>query len=358
MSDPLYSPDGKYMWTGNEWIPAPPTSSQNLNMQDSVVGGDVIHNKTVINNDVDAVTTAVISALERLGMVNKDETSAEIEEVIEEPISNTDENRLEVGTRVLVNWKNYGTYFPGKISAVQENDMFTIHFDDGDVEFSVPVERIAVQPDSEAMIDYVDQISAEEQELIESFAVFDEGNTGTIHARKLFQILTEMGDPLDTKEAEELFVEMGISLDSELNYKDLAKIMVQPFAPKPEVVMTDAKIVDGRLNGFGYGHPKLGDTRINTTEIIKISYDNKATARVETRNTVYVIGPTGWETRPADHPFNEPDFTTGQQVMVEWGDQWWDAIIREIKGQSYHIHYIGFDSSWDEWVDDSRIRKR
>ena len=138
------------------------------------------------------------------------------------------------------------------------------------------------------MVDYVEQISTEEQELIESFAVFDEGNTGTIHARKLFQILTEMGDPLDIKEAEELFVEMGISLDSEINYKDLAKIMVQPFAPKPEVVMTDAKIVGGILKGFGYAHPKLGDSRINTSKIIKISYDNKATARVETRNTVSV----------------------------------------------------------------------
>jgi len=39
MSDPLYSPDGKYMWTGNEWIPAPPKASHTLNMQDSVVGG-------------------------------------------------------------------------------------------------------------------------------------------------------------------------------------------------------------------------------------------------------------------------------------------------------------------------------
>ena len=67
MSDPLYSPDGKYMWTGNEWIPAPPTSSQNLNMQDSVIGGDVIHNKTVINNDVDAVTTDISARTFRHG---------------------------------------------------------------------------------------------------------------------------------------------------------------------------------------------------------------------------------------------------------------------------------------------------
>ncbi|MFL2984569.1 MAG: hypothetical protein ACJZ5B_03725 [Candidatus Poseidoniaceae archaeon] len=69
MTDIVYSPDGKFMWSGSEWIPVPPSGNQTLNMQDSVVGGDVVHN-TVINNDVDAVTSAVISALERLGIVN------------------------------------------------------------------------------------------------------------------------------------------------------------------------------------------------------------------------------------------------------------------------------------------------
>jgi len=24
MADPVFSPDGKFMWTGTEWIPAPP----------------------------------------------------------------------------------------------------------------------------------------------------------------------------------------------------------------------------------------------------------------------------------------------------------------------------------------------
>ena len=68
MTDPVYSPDGKFMWTGTDWIPAPPTaesepaapSEQALNMQDSVIGGDVVHS-TVINNDPAAVTTAVIA---------------------------------------------------------------------------------------------------------------------------------------------------------------------------------------------------------------------------------------------------------------------------------------------------------
>ena len=58
------------MWSGSEWIPAPPDQgSQQLNMQDSVIGGDVVHN-TVVNNDPAAVTTAVIAALQQMGMVN------------------------------------------------------------------------------------------------------------------------------------------------------------------------------------------------------------------------------------------------------------------------------------------------
>ena len=39
MSDPVYSPDGKYMWSGSDWIPVPPGTTQNasINLQDSVV---------------------------------------------------------------------------------------------------------------------------------------------------------------------------------------------------------------------------------------------------------------------------------------------------------------------------------
>jgi hypothetical protein len=43
MSDPVFSPDGQFMWTGTEWIPAPPNSSQSasVNLKDSVIGGDI-----------------------------------------------------------------------------------------------------------------------------------------------------------------------------------------------------------------------------------------------------------------------------------------------------------------------------
>jgi len=45
MADPIISPDGKWMWTGADWIPTPPTSElgvqQNINFKDSAIGGDI-----------------------------------------------------------------------------------------------------------------------------------------------------------------------------------------------------------------------------------------------------------------------------------------------------------------------------
>lgn len=39
MSAPTFSPDGKWMWNGTEWIPSPPTSNQSVNLSDSVLSG-------------------------------------------------------------------------------------------------------------------------------------------------------------------------------------------------------------------------------------------------------------------------------------------------------------------------------
>jgi hypothetical protein len=48
MSDPIFSPDGKFMWTGSDWIPAPPDQPlPQINMQDSVIAGDLVQNTTI-----------------------------------------------------------------------------------------------------------------------------------------------------------------------------------------------------------------------------------------------------------------------------------------------------------------------
>ena len=438
MSEPVYSPDGKFMWTGSEWIPAPPTaesepaapSEQTLNMQDSVIGGDVVHN-TVINNDPTAVTTAVIAALQQMGMVNQTPAapvatpptpevvlpaSFSVGDHVEyhsptnarwldrckvvainddgtyriEVPKNTADRGLIVetkhavvigsspgtirpaappfsaGDRVLVNWKNYGYYYPGRIANEHDDHTFMIHFDDGDVEDNVEWGRIeAMQEDSAEVQEYVENVRKEEQELIEAFQVFDEGGTGTINGvlavKKYFQILTEMGDdPISIEDVLEEFESLGIGMDSEIDYREMAKYLVSSDAEtieyKPEVIIRDAELADGCLKGYAYAHPKLGEGPVRTSTVLGIEYDERATARVETRNTMYVVGPTGRTTPPADHPFNNP-YSAGEQVKVEWKEQWWDAMIREVAGQKYLIHYVGFDSSWDEWVGPERIQK-
>ncbi len=429
MTEPVYSPDGKFMWTGSEWIPAPPSagesatpSEQALNMQDSVIGGDVVHS-TVINNDPAAVTSAVIAALQEFGMVNSAPAAPQAPPTpeVELPASfkvgdhveyhsptnarwldrctvvgiNDDGTyRIEVpkdsvvetkhavvigsapgtirpaappfkaGDRVLVNWKNYGHYYPGRITTEHEDHTFLIHFDDGDVEDNVEWGRIeSLQEDSVEVQNYVNSISSAEQELIEAFQVFDENGTGTISARQYFEILTEIGDdPVPVDDVLREFGELGIGLDSEIDYRELAKYMVstdgdvEPVEHKPEVIIRDAEIVDGCLKGYAYAHPKLGEGPVRTSSVQGVTYDERATARVETRNTMYVVGPTGWIVPPANHPFNNP-YSAGEQVKVEWKGDWWDALIREVSGDQYLVHYVGFDSSWDEWVTTQRMQK-
>ena len=157
------------------------------------------------------------------------------------------------------------------------------------------------------------------------------------------------------------FSELGIELDSEIDYRSLVKYMIasdstESRSPsKPEVVIKDAYLENGAISGYAYAHPKLGETNINSSSIVSISFDERATARVETRNTIYVVGPTGWKIKPENHPFNSP-FSVGQRVKVEWNSEWWDASVVKVEPSSFFITYEGFDSSWDEWVGPSRIK--
>lgn len=536
MSDKIMSPDGKFIWTGSEWIPAPPSTPADseqspaniLSMQDSVMSGDIVHN-TIINNDTAAVTDAVIEALHQLGVLNPKDPNpkpAPLLEQVELPASfklgdhveyhsptnqrwldrcrvigiNPDGTyQIEVpytdavqikpavvigtspgtirparppykqGDKVLVNWKNYGTYYPGTIACEYEDHTFMIHFDDGDIEDSVEWNRIEKPAKNSTEVqEYVESLSEAESELIEAFKVFDKDNSGTISAAEYFELLTEQGDnPLSVEDVMNEFQELGITENSEIDYRELAKYLVgsekaiNAEQVKPEVIIRDAEILDGRLCGHAYAHPKLGEGPIRSSDIVTINYDERATAHIETENTLYVVGPTGWKEIPLDHPFNDANnqfytvqgagtskcngtflpatdfdgvpsyingdvlllrwrmgngdqwwyladrnsldrkrgdyyrvkstsdtpprtgwisddqtegatpypnvgntgnqsfnnsFFTGQQVKVEWNGSWWDALVREIDGERFLIHYIGFDSSWDEWVNLNRIK--
>jgi hypothetical protein len=44
-------------------------------------------------------------------------------------------------------------------------------------------------------------------------------------------------------------------------------------------------------------------------------------------------------------------------VLVEWKGKWYPAKVLKTEGGRSFIHYEGFESSWDEWVTSSRIKK-
>ena len=307
MDDAVISPDGKWMWSGTEWIPAPPNQSpQQLNMQDSVIAGDVISN-TTIHNDPSVVTEAVITALRQMGLLGQ------VVEQAPPPSPKIELPRtLETGARVFVNWKNYGHFYAGKVARNNPDGTYLIHFDDGDVEDHVNMGRIQpLDESSEDVQAYIEHDNEAERELIEAFQVFDTTGTGTIPASEYLRILTEIGDEtLPIEDVLNEFIDLGIELDSEIDYRALAKYMVASeqyetgHVSKEEVVMNDASIDGNVLSGYAYEHPKLGEGRLNSSSILNITYDERATARVETKNTVFIVGPTGWSERPKDHPFN------------------------------------------------------
>ena len=156
---------------------------------------------------------------------------------------------------MLVDWKRYGHYYPGRIASEHEDHTFLIHFDDGDVEDNV--EWIRIEPLDEDSVEvqaYVENVMNEEQELIEAFQVFDNNKTGTISAREYLRILTEIGDnPVPVEDVLNEFVELGIELDSEIDYRALAKFMVASerydtdSVTKQEVVINDASINENIL---------------------------------------------------------------------------------------------------------------
>ena len=41
MTEPVISPDGKSMWTGDEWVPVPESGKVSVSLQDSVIAGDL-----------------------------------------------------------------------------------------------------------------------------------------------------------------------------------------------------------------------------------------------------------------------------------------------------------------------------
>jgi|WetSurMetagenome_2_1015567.scaffolds.fasta_scaffold223026_2 hypothetical protein len=50
-------------------------------------------------------------------------------------------------------------------------------------------------------------------------------------------------------------------------------------------------------------------------------------------------------------------YKTGDNVQVLWKGKYYAAKILSVNGFNYKVHYSGYDSKWDEWIQCIRIKK-
>lgn len=52
-------------------------------------------------------------------------------------------------------------------------------------------------------------------------------------------------------------------------------------------------------------------------------------------------------------------FAVGDAIDIQYSGDWWKGEVKAVKpGPLYHVHYVGWDASWDEWVRPARVRPR
>jgi hypothetical protein len=61
-------------------------------------------------------------------------------------------------------------------------------------------------------------------------------------------------------------------------------------------------------------------------------------------------------TREPGKAFARLDVGVMPDCEVEWNGHWYDAKVVEKQAARWRIHYLGYDNSWDEWVEAKRIR--
>lgn len=68
------------------------------------------------------------------------------------------------------------------------------------------------------------------------------------------------------------------------------------------------------------------------------------------------VGGSGAKGRPAGGGMPGLDAGMKPDCEVEWGGTWFPAKILKTEKDRWFIHYVGWPSNWDEWVDQKRIR--
>jgi len=67
------------------------------------------------------------------------------------------------------------------------------------------------------------------------------------------------------------------------------------------------------------------------------------------------FGFTVTEAKACDDP--QYAVPAARDIEIYWGGSWYPGQIIETRGDSFHVRYAGWSASYDEWVDRSRLRQ-
>lgn len=84
----------------------------------------------------------------------------------------------------------------------------------------------------------------------------------------------------------------------------------------------------------------------------------------DAKTATYKVHYYGWET--SDDEWVNPSqmrtatvtqYAIGETVEVKWQGDWYPATIQGVQGNLHLIHYVGYTITWDEWVGSRRLRR-
>lgn len=76
MSEPILSPDGNFVWDGSKWVPHT-SNQQSMQMQDSVVSGDIVSSTTIHRSDADVIKAAMDGVVASIKEMNTIQNTAQ-----------------------------------------------------------------------------------------------------------------------------------------------------------------------------------------------------------------------------------------------------------------------------------------
>jgi hypothetical protein len=63
-----------------------------------------------------------------------------------------------------------------------------------------------------------------------------------------------------------------------------------------------------------------------------------------------------WVPLSTTRPIPLVQHAAGSKVKVKYKKKWFPATVLEVRGSIHHIHYVGYDDEWDEWVPSKRVK--